>query len=147
MRIIVKISDAEKEASITVEKDEDEETVPLVEDLKEALKKENVTEGIDESQTIDSSAVAIGDPKLGALLREACLELIASGLVEGMQDMGAAGLTCSSCETATRSGTGIEIDVALIPQREKNMTPYEILLSEVRDVLHHDTRHPRITLF
>jgi phosphoribosylformylglycinamidine synthase len=59
--------------------------------------------------------------------------LIEKGLVVGMQDMGAAGLTCSSCETATRSGTGIEIDVALVPQREKKMTPYEILLSESQE--------------
>jgi len=79
------------------------------------------------------SAVAIGDPELGRRLREACLELIEKGLVAGMQDMGAAGLTCSSCETATRSGTGIEIDVSLIPQREKGMTPYEILLSESQE--------------
>jgi len=61
------------------------------------------------------------------------LELIEKGLVAGMQDMGAAGLTCSSCETASRSQTGIEIDVALVPQREKKMIPYEILLSESQE--------------
>ncbi len=79
------------------------------------------------------SAVAIGDAELGKRLRKACLELIEKGLVVGMQDMGAAGLTCSSCETASRSGTGIEIDVSLVPQREKGMTPYEILLSESQE--------------
>jgi len=88
---------------------------------------------ITEESGTDKNAVAIGDAELGKRLREACLELIEKGLVIGMQDMGAAGLTCSSCETATRSETGIEIDVALIPQREKGMTPYEILLSESQE--------------
>lgn len=88
---------------------------------------------ITEESGSDTGAVAIGDAELGKRLREACLELIENGLVVGMQDMGAAGLTCSSCETASRSGTGIEIDVGLIPQREKNMTPYEILLSESQE--------------
>lgn len=88
---------------------------------------------ITEESSSDPNAVAIGDPELGKRLREACLELIGKKLVAGMQDMGAAGLTCSSCETATRSNTGIEIDVALIPQREKGMTPYEILLSESQE--------------
>jgi len=86
----------------------------------------------EETASIEN-AVAIGDAELGKRLREACLELIEKGLVVGMQDMGAAGLTCSSCETASRSGTGIEIDVALVPQREKGMTPYEILLSESQE--------------
>ncbi|MFC1699222.1 phosphoribosylformylglycinamidine synthase subunit PurL [Candidatus Omnitrophota bacterium] len=88
---------------------------------------------ITEESAAEKSAVAIGDPELGKRLREACLELTEKGLVAGMQDMGAAGLTCSSCETASRSGTGIEIDVALVPQREKGMTPYEILLSESQE--------------
>lgn len=88
---------------------------------------------ITEESASDKSAVAIGDPELGKRLREACLELIEKSLVVGMQDMGAAGLTCSSCETASRSGTGIEIDVALIPAREKGMTPYEFLLSESQE--------------
>ncbi|MFH1857831.1 MAG: AIR synthase-related protein, partial [Candidatus Omnitrophota bacterium] len=79
------------------------------------------------------SAVAIGDPELGKRLRKACLELIEKKFVVGMQDMGAAGLTCSTCETATRARTGIEIDVALVPQRERGMTPYEILLSESQE--------------
>ncbi len=88
---------------------------------------------ITEKSGSDRGAVAIGNPELGKRLREACLELAEKGLVVGMQDMGAAGLTCSSCETATRGGTGVEIDVALIPQREKGMTPYEILLSESQE--------------
>ena len=88
---------------------------------------------ITEESGSDKAAVAIGNPELGKRLRKACLELIERGLVVGMQDMGAAGLTCSSCETASRGGTGIEIDVALIPQREKGMTPYEILLSESQE--------------
>ncbi|HRZ35653.1 MAG TPA: phosphoribosylformylglycinamidine synthase subunit PurL [Candidatus Paceibacterota bacterium] len=88
---------------------------------------------ITEESASSSSAVAIGNPALGRRLREACLELIEKGLVAGMQDMGAAGLICSTCETASRGGTGIEFDVALIPQREPNMTPYEILLSESQE--------------
>ena len=88
---------------------------------------------ITEESAEEKSAVAIGDPELGRRLREACLELTEKGLVVGMQDMGAAGLTCSSCETASRSATGIEIDVALIPQSEKGMTAYEILLSESQE--------------
>jgi phosphoribosylformylglycinamidine synthase subunit PurL len=88
---------------------------------------------ITEDSGVDTSTVAIGDPELGKRLRQACLELIEKGLVVGMQDMGAAGLTCSSSETASRSKTGIEIDVAFVPQREKNMTPYEILLSESQE--------------
>lgn len=88
---------------------------------------------ITEHSASSSSAVAIGNPALGRRLREACLELIEKGLVAGMQDMGAAGLICSTCETASRGGTGIEFDVALIPQREPNMTPYEVLLSESQE--------------
>ncbi|UCH12139.1 MAG: phosphoribosylformylglycinamidine synthase subunit PurL, partial [Candidatus Omnitrophota bacterium] len=88
---------------------------------------------ITEESAAEKNAVAVGDPELGGRLRKACLELIEKGLVIGMQDMGAAGLTCSSSETASRSGTGIEIDVSLVPQREKGMTPYEILLSESQE--------------
>lgn len=88
---------------------------------------------ITEKSASSKSAVAIGDPELGKRLRGACLELIEKGLVVGMQDMGAAGLTCSTCETASRSQTGIEIDVAFVPQREKGMTPYEVLLSESQE--------------
>src|SRR5437660_9273015 len=67
------------------------------------------------------------------LVCEACLELLATGAVAGIQDMGAAGLTCSTCETAARAGTGIEIDLAKVPQRAPNMTPYEIMLSESQE--------------
>jgi len=88
---------------------------------------------ITEESASTKGAVAIGDPELGKRLRKACLELIEKKVVVGMQDMGAAGLTCSSCEMATRSQTGIEIDVALVPQGEKGMTPYEILLSESQE--------------
>jgi phosphoribosylformylglycinamidine synthase subunit PurL len=81
----------------------------------------------------DRPAVQVGDPFKGKLLLEACLELLASGAVAGIQDMGAAGLTCSTCETASRGGTGVEIDLARIPKREPGMTPYEILLSESQE--------------
>jgi phosphoribosylformylglycinamidine synthase subunit PurL len=81
----------------------------------------------------DRPAVQVGDPFKGKLLLEACLELLASGCVAGIQDMGAAGLTCSTCETASRGGTGVQIDLALVPQREPAMTPYEILLSESQE--------------
>jgi phosphoribosylformylglycinamidine synthase II len=81
----------------------------------------------------DRPAVQVGDPFKGKLLLEACLELLASGCVTGIQDMGAAGLTCSTCETASRGGTGVQIDLALVPQREPRMTPYEILLSESQE--------------
>src|SRR5213595_793917 len=67
------------------------------------------------------------------LVLEACLELLASGAVAGIQDMGAAGLTCSTCETAARAGTGIEIDLAKVPQRAANMSAYEIMLSESQE--------------
>ncbi len=75
----------------------------------------------------------VGDPFMEKLLLEACLELLATDAVAGIQDMGAAGLTCSTCETASRGGTGIEIDLAKVPQRETGMTPYEILLSESQE--------------
>ena len=81
----------------------------------------------------DRPAVQVGDPFREKLLLEACLELLASGCVAGIQDMGAAGLTCSTCETASRGGTGVEIDLALVPKRESGMTPYEILLSESQE--------------
>jgi len=81
----------------------------------------------------DRPAVQVGDPFREKLLLEACLELLASGCVAGIQDMGAAGLTCSTCETASRGGTGVEIDTDLVPKRETGMTPYEILLSESQE--------------
>src|SRR5882724_994097 len=81
----------------------------------------------------DRPAVQVGDPFKEKLLLEACLELLARGAVAGIQDMGAAGLTCSTCETASRAGAGIEIDLARVPKREAGMTPYEILLSESQE--------------
>ncbi|MEZ0535895.1 phosphoribosylformylglycinamidine synthase subunit PurL [Caldicellulosiruptoraceae bacterium PP1] len=79
------------------------------------------------------SAVQVGDPFMEKLLLEACLELFETGSVVGIQDMGAAGLTSSTCETAARAGTGIEIDVALVPKREEGMNPIEIMLSESQE--------------
>ena len=70
---------------------------------------------------------------LSRKLLEACLEAMRSGAVAGIQDMGAAGLTSSSCEMAARAGTGIEIDLTLVPQRETGMTAYEMLLSESQE--------------
>ena len=81
----------------------------------------------------DRPAVQVGDPFKEKLLLEACLELIARDAVAGIQDMGAAGLTCSTCETASRGGSGIEIDLAKVPRREPEMTPYEIMLSESQE--------------
>ena len=77
--------------------------------------------------------VQMGDPFLEKLLLEACLEVMETGAVVGIQDMGAAGLTCSTCEMGSRAGTGIEIDLAKVPQRETGMTPYEIMLSESQE--------------
>ncbi|HEX6565897.1 MAG TPA: phosphoribosylformylglycinamidine synthase subunit PurL [Chthoniobacterales bacterium] len=86
-----------------------------------------------EESKADRPAVQVGDPFRGKLLLEACLELLTSGAVAGIQDMGAAGLTCSTCETASRGGTGVQIDLALVPKREIGMSPYEILLSESQE--------------
>ena len=77
--------------------------------------------------------VQVGDPFLEKLLLEACLEFLEQDLLVGIQDMGAAGLTSSSCEMASRAGTGIDLDVAKVPRREAHMTPYEILLSESQE--------------
>ncbi|HLH41757.1 MAG TPA: phosphoribosylformylglycinamidine synthase subunit PurL [Bryobacteraceae bacterium] len=77
--------------------------------------------------------VQVGDPFLEKLLLEACLEAMRTGAIVGIQDMGAAGLTCSTCEMGSRAGTGVEIDLSLVPQRETGMTPYEIMLSESQE--------------
>jgi phosphoribosylformylglycinamidine synthase len=77
--------------------------------------------------------VQVGDPFLEKLLLEACLEAMHTGAIVGIQDMGAAGLTCSTCEMGSRGGTGIEIELDLVPQRETGMTPYEIMLSESQE--------------
>ena len=77
--------------------------------------------------------VQVGDPFLEKLLLEACLEAMQTGAIVAIQDMGAAGLTSSSCEMAARGGVGIELDLARVPQRETGMTPYEIMLSESQE--------------
>ena len=77
--------------------------------------------------------VQVGDPFMEKLLLEACLEAMQTGAVVAIQDMGAAGLTCSTVEMASRGGTGIEMDLAKVPQRETGMTPYEIMLSESQE--------------
>ncbi len=77
--------------------------------------------------------VQVGDPFLEKLLLEACLEAMQTGAIVAIQDMGAAGLTCSTCEMASRGGTGIEIELDRVPQREAGMTPYEIMLSESQE--------------
>ncbi len=77
--------------------------------------------------------VQVGDPFLEKLLLEACLEAMATGAIVGIQDMGAAGLTSSSCEMASRGGVGIELELARIPQREAHMTAYEMMLSESQE--------------
>ena len=77
--------------------------------------------------------VQVGDPFMEKLLLEACIEAMKTGAVVAIQDMGAAGLTCSTCEMASRGGTGIEIDLMKVPQRETGMSPYEIMLSESQE--------------
>ncbi|MEK6286379.1 MAG: phosphoribosylformylglycinamidine synthase subunit PurL [Acidobacteriota bacterium] len=77
--------------------------------------------------------VQVGDPFLEKLLLEACLEAMRAGAIVGIQDMGAAGLTSSSCEMGSRAGNGVEIDIEHVPQRETGMTPYEIMLSESQE--------------
>ncbi len=77
--------------------------------------------------------VQVGDPFKEKLLLEACLEVMDRGLIIGIQDMGAAGLTCSTTEMAAKAGNGIAIDLDLVPQREEGMTPYEIMLSESQE--------------
>ncbi|HEV2388276.1 MAG TPA: phosphoribosylformylglycinamidine synthase subunit PurL [Candidatus Acidoferrales bacterium] len=77
--------------------------------------------------------VQVGDPFMEKLLLEACLEAMAGGAVVAIQDMGAAGLTCSTAEMASRGQAGIEIDLGLVPRRESGMTPYEVMLSESQE--------------
>jgi phosphoribosylformylglycinamidine synthase len=87
----------------------------------------------DERSAEKRPAVQVGDPFMEKLLLEACLEVMKSDALVGIQDMGAAGLTCSTCEMGARGGVGIEIDVVHVPQRETGMTPYEIMLSESQE--------------
>jgi phosphoribosylformylglycinamidine synthase len=86
----------------------------------------------DESES-KRPTVQVGDPFTEKCLIEACLELMRTDLVVGIQDMGAAGLTCSSFEMASAAGNGIEMDLDRVPQRAKGMTPYELLLSESQE--------------
>lgn len=79
------------------------------------------------------TAVQVGDPFMEKLVMEACLELIDTGIVLGIQDMGAAGLTCSSAEMASKAGNGLELYLDQVPQREDGMTPYEMMLSESQE--------------
>ncbi len=87
----------------------------------------------DEAALEKRPTVQVGDPFLEKLLLEACLEAMRSGAIAGIQDMGAAGLTSSSVEMAARAGTGLELDLALVPQRETGMTAYEMMLSESQE--------------
>ena len=91
------------------------------------------SETFDEGSEERRPTVQVGDPFKEKLLIEACLELMAGDAVVGIQDMGAAGLTCSTCEMASRGGTGIEIDLAKVPLRETGMIPYEVMLSESQE--------------
>lgn len=86
-----------------------------------------------EEKAEDRPAVQVGDPFLGKLLMEATLEAIELDLVEGVQDMGAAGLTSSLSELAHKSGLGVELHLDLVPTREEGMTPEELLLSESQE--------------
>jgi len=90
---------------------------------------EELTEASDEKRP----AVQVGDPFMEKLLLEACLELVQCDALVGIQDMGAAGLTSSSAEMASKAGSGIEMNLDLVPQREKGMTAYEMMLSESQE--------------
>src|SRR5204862_3790933 len=91
------------------------------------------------SATVDAEAeakrptVQVGDPFTEKLLLEACLEAMATGAVVGIQDMGAEGLACCTSEMPARSGTGMDVELSAVPQREEGMTPYELLLSESQE--------------
>jgi phosphoribosylformylglycinamidine synthase len=87
----------------------------------------------DEASEAKRPTVQVGDPFTEKLLVEACLEVMQTGAVVGIQDMGAAGLACCTSEMPARSGTGMEIELSRVPQRETGMTPYEILLSESQE--------------
>jgi phosphoribosylformylglycinamidine synthase subunit PurL len=91
------------------------------------------SEEFDEDSKDKRPNVQVGDPFMEKLLLEACIEAMRTGAVVGIQDMGAAGLTCSTCEMGSRAETGVEIDLALVPQRETGMSPYEIMLSESQE--------------
>src|SRR3989475_6908404 len=87
----------------------------------------------DEKSAEKRPAVQVGDPFMEKLLLEACLEVMRTDALVGIQDMGAAGLTCSTTEMGSRGGAGVEIDVSFVPQSETGMTPYDIILSETQE--------------
>ncbi|WP_455242727.1 phosphoribosylformylglycinamidine synthase subunit PurL [Petrachloros mirabilis] len=91
------------------------------------------SDSFDDESEQKRPTVQVGDPFQEKLLLEACLELMAGDLLVGIQDMGAAGLTSSSCEMASRAGNGIELDLTNVPRREPGMTPYELMLSESQE--------------
>jgi phosphoribosylformylglycinamidine synthase len=91
------------------------------------------SDSFDDESEQKRPTVQVGDPFTEKLLLEACLELMANDLLVGIQDMGAAGLTSSSCEMASRAGNGIELDLTHVPRREPGMTPYELMLSESQE--------------
>ncbi|MCD4839138.1 phosphoribosylformylglycinamidine synthase subunit PurL [Neobacillus sedimentimangrovi] len=91
------------------------------------------SEELTEQSDKDRPAVQVGDPFMEKLLLEACLELVQSDALVGIQDMGAAGLTSSSAEMASKAGMGIEMNLDLVPQRETGMTAYEMMLSESQE--------------
>ncbi len=91
------------------------------------------SDSFDDESEQKRPTVQVGDPFQEKLLLEACLELMAGDLLVGIQDMGAAGLTSSSCEMASRAGNGMELDLTHVPRREPSMTPYELMLSESQE--------------
>ncbi|GFR38549.1 phosphoribosylformylglycinamidine synthase subunit PurL [Insulibacter thermoxylanivorax] len=91
------------------------------------------SEELTEDAKVEPPSVQVGDPFMEKLVMEACLELIESGIVIGIQDMGAAGLTCSSAEMASKAGNGMELNLDAVPQREEGMTAYEMMLSESQE--------------
>ncbi|WP_411348062.1 phosphoribosylformylglycinamidine synthase subunit PurL [Paenibacillus sp. WLX2291] len=91
------------------------------------------SEELTEESEARKTAVQVGDPFMEKLVMESCLELIDTGIVLGIQDMGAAGLTCSSSEMASKAGNGLELYLDQVPQREEGMTPYEMMLSESQE--------------
>lgn len=91
------------------------------------------SEELSEESEEKRPSVQVGDPFMEKLLLEACMELVEMGILIGIQDMGAAGLTCSSSEMAAKGGCGMELDLDRVPQREADMTPYEIMLSESQE--------------
>ena len=91
------------------------------------------SDSFDDQSEQKRPTVQVGDPFTEKLLLEACLELMAGDLLVGIQDMGAAGLTSSSCEMASRAGNGMDLDLTDVPRREPGMTPYELMLSESQE--------------